>query len=57
MIKINKNSKWARQPRWLKRWNGFVCYFIMMFCSLWNPEVADLALYKQLSDQFYIEEE
>jgi hypothetical protein len=56
-IKINWNSKWARQPRWLKRGNGFVCYFMLMFVSLWNPELADMALFKTLSEQFYYKDE
>jgi len=51
-IKINQDHPWAKQPRWKKRLNGVACYAISMFVSLINPEAVDMALYKNLRDQF-----
>lgn len=50
--KINHDNKWAKMPMMMKRLNGFFCYAIMAFVSLWNPIVADMAMYKTLKNQF-----
>lgn len=51
-ININNNHKWSKQPMWKKRINGAWCYFLMIFVALWNPIIADMAMYKNLKSQF-----
>jgi len=52
MIKINYDSKWYKQSNFKRRIGGFMCYFLLMFLSLYDPILADLAMYRELKKQF-----
>ena len=47
-------GNWHTAPRWRKRLEGFLCYQLAAFVSLFKPEAADRAMYETLRDQFII---
>jgi len=51
-LEINKNSKWGKSSRLKRRINGFIAYIMCAFLSLYAPEAVDMALYKELKEQF-----
>jgi len=48
---------WHTAPRWRKRLEGFLCYQLAAFISLFKPEAADRAMYSTLREQFTTVEE
>ena len=47
-------TNWHNAPRWRKRIEGFFCYQVSAFLSLFNPEKADRVMYRVLRDQFQV---
>jgi len=57
MYKINPDSTWAKLPRWKKRIEGFKCYIVAAFASVFTyPEVVDSVMLKELKRNFLDEE-
>jgi hypothetical protein len=55
--KINPESTFAKLGPIERRINGVFSYFILMLISIWNPYIADAALYRVFKRQFIEQEE
>ena len=44
--------RWHTLPTWEKRLHGFFSYLLAAIAALINPDVADKAMFKVLTEQF-----
>lgn len=57
IMRINKESKWAKSSDFKKRINGFFVYTFSALISLISPLLADTVMYKTLKEQFIDEDD